>query len=175
MNWYAIYTKPKCETKVSALLTRKKIVNFCPLNQVSKDNGANRHKFTAEPLFPNFVFVNIRPDQMDYVSSCNDVINFIFWLGRPVEVRSTEIDNIREFVLSYTNIELEKSEVSLQKMNRVITKMPLIRSEENVAVLSRMEVKLNLPGLGFTLKALSDIHVDQINKQSTQQLESIVS
>jgi transcription antitermination factor NusG len=174
MNWYAIYTKPKCEKKVSALLSKKKIVNFCPLNQVSKDNGSNRHKYNAEPLFPNFVFVYLHPEELNMVSACSDVINFVYWLGRPVEIRATEIDNIREFVLSYSNIELEKSEVSFLKMNRVITKMPLIRSEENVAVLSRMEVKLNLPGLGYSLRAVSDIHIDRLDKSATQ-LEAIVS
>jgi transcription antitermination factor NusG len=174
MNWYVIYTRPKCERKVAAQLTKKKIVNFCPFNQVSKDSGANRHKLISEPLFPNFVFVYIRPDQLNTVVSCNDVINFVYWLSRPVEIRPTEIDNIREFVQSYTNIQLEKNEVSLNKMNRVITKMPLIRSEENVAVLSRMEVKLNLPGLGFTLRAVSDIHVGQLEK-ADYNLNAVVS
>ncbi len=30
-NWYIIYTKPKCEKKVAAFLTKKKIENFLPL------------------------------------------------------------------------------------------------------------------------------------------------
>lgn len=162
MNWYAVYTKNKCEQKVSALLNKKKIVNYCPMNLVSKDDGPNRHKHIPEPLFPNFVFVQTTEDRLDFIRQCSDVINMVYWLGRPVQIRSVEIDNIREFVSSYSNIKLEKTEVSLQKMNRVISKIPFIRSEENVAVMTKMEVKLNLPGLGFILNAMSDIHVNRL-------------
>ena len=28
-NWYAVYTKAQCEKKVAALLTKKKIENYC--------------------------------------------------------------------------------------------------------------------------------------------------
>lgn len=36
-NWYAVYTKP-LEKKVAALLSKKKIENFCPLGCVETQN-----------------------------------------------------------------------------------------------------------------------------------------
>jgi transcription antitermination factor NusG len=174
MNWYAVYTKNKCEQKFSALLNKKKIVNYCPMNLVSKDDGPNRHKHNPEPLFPNFVFVQTTEDRLDFIRQCSDVINMVYWLGRPVQIRSVEIDNIREFVSSYTNIKLEKTEVSLQKMNRVISKFPAVRTEENVAIMTRTEIKLNLPGLGFILHAFSDVYVNKL-EQSDFFSEAVVS
>ncbi|KAA9039498.1 hypothetical protein FW778_11815 [Ginsengibacter hankyongi] len=31
-NWYAVYTKPHCEKKVSLLLVKRGIENFYPVN-----------------------------------------------------------------------------------------------------------------------------------------------
>ncbi len=45
--WYIIYTKPKVELKVAAVLTQKKIENYVPLNtkiiqQIKKIKNAKR-------------------------------------------------------------------------------------------------------------------------------------
>ena len=43
-NWYAVYTKSRCEKKVSASLTKKKIENYCPLNRVGSPIGGQKEK-----------------------------------------------------------------------------------------------------------------------------------
>lgn len=160
-NWYAVYTKPKCERKVSSLLSKKKIDNYCPLNkQISTEHSQNE-KLSLQPLFPSFVFVYTTSDKIEYIRQINDIINFVYWLGRPVELKGIEIENIQEFVAAYNNIYIEKSEVSLNKMVRVVTKQPMISTEDDVIVMNRTIVKLTLPTLGFTLCAHTNFdHVE---------------
>ena len=110
-NWYAVYTKPKCERKVSSLLTKKKIDNYCPLNKQTNSEYSDKEKVSLNPLFPSFVFVYTTPDKIDYIRQLNDIINFVYWLGRPVELKGIEIENIQEFVTAHNNIYIEKSEV----------------------------------------------------------------
>ena len=62
-NWYAVYTKSRCEKKVSALLTKKKIENYCPLNRLLKQSP-DRKKIVQEPLFTSYVFVHITEMEM---------------------------------------------------------------------------------------------------------------
>jgi transcription antitermination factor NusG len=152
-NWYAVYTKSKCEKKVSSLLTKKKIDNYCPLNKQISIEHSEKEKLSLEPLFPSFVFVYTTPDKIEYIRQMNDIINFVYWLGRPVELKGIEIENIQEFVSAYNNIYIEKSEVSLNKMVRVVTKQPMISTEDDVIVMNHTIVKLTLPTLGFTLCA----------------------
>jgi transcription antitermination factor NusG len=160
-NWYAVYTKPKCERKVSSLLTKKKIDNYCPLNKQSSSEYSEKEKVSLNPLFPSFVFVYTTPDKIEYIRQLNDIINFVYWLGRPVELKGIEIENIQEFVSAYNNIYIEKSEVSLNKMVRVVSKQPMISTEDDVIVMNRTIVKLTLPTLGFTLCAhTSSDHVE---------------
>lgn len=151
-NWFAVYTKSKCESKVSSLLSKKKIENYCPHNKIN--NGENE-KSTLSPLFPSLVFVYTTPDQLEYIKQLNDIINFVYWIGRPVQLKGIEIEIIQEFVAVYNNVYIEKSEVSLNKMVRVVTKQPMISTEEDVIVMNRTIIKLTLPTLGFTLCALT--------------------
>jgi len=165
-NWYAVYTKSKCERKVSSALTKKKIYNYCPLNkQISTELGG-KERLSLEPLFTSFVFVYTTPDKFECINKQNDIINFVYWLGRPVELKGIEIENIQEFVAAYNNIYIEKSEVSLNKMVRVVTKQPMISTEEDVIVMNRTIVKLTLPTLGFTLCAHNNF--DQIEVSETE-------
>jgi len=152
-NWYAVYTKSKCENKVSSLLTKKKIDNYCPINKITNSDNNENEKSLLNPLFPSFVFVYITQDQIEYIKQQNDIINFVYWLGRPVQLKGIEIESIQEFVAVYSNVYIEKSDVSLNKMVRVVTKQPMISSEDDVIVMNRTIIKLTLPTLGFTLCA----------------------
>jgi transcription antitermination factor NusG len=150
--WYVLYTKLKCESKVSSLLSKKKFDNYCPVNKITC--GGNE-KFLLDPLFPSLVFVYITPDQIEYIKQQNDIINFVYWLGQPVQLKGIEIESIQEFVAVYSNVFIEKSDVSLNKMFRVVIKQPMISTEDDVIVLNRTIIKLTLPTLGFTLCALT--------------------
>lgn len=148
-NWYAVYTKQHCELKVTALLTRKKIENYCPLNRIGNYHGY-RKKMAHEPLFPSFVFVLISESEMPIIRQVNDVINFIYWLGKPAVIKDAEIMHIQDFIDSHPGIRLEKIAVNTNAMARKI-KEPAIEAGEDVMTLKSINIKLLLPSLGYML------------------------
>ena len=57
-HWYAVYTKPRWEKKVFALLSEKGFTAYCPLHKVRK-RWSDRYKVIEEPVFKSYVFINI--------------------------------------------------------------------------------------------------------------------
>ena len=153
-NWYAVYTKTHCEKKAAALLSRKKIENLCPLNRITSSQG-NRRKMAYEPLFPSFVFVYISEAEMRVVRQTSDVINFVYWLGKPAMIKTGEIENILHFTKAYHNIKLEKTVVNAIGMAR-ITNEPKLDLKEGALSLNTIRIKLSLPSLGFAMLAESE-------------------
>ena len=150
-NWYAVYTKPRCEKKVSALLTKKKIENYCPLNRMIQQ-VADRKKMTLEPLFPSFVFVYITEMQMAGVRQTSEVVNFVYWLGRPAVIKDVEVESIQHFVNEHTDVELEKTSVNISDLVRIVSG-PSMEFEGNVVSIKNNKVKVTLPSLGFVMTA----------------------
>ena len=64
-KWFVVHTKPRVEKRVTEILTRKKIENYCPINKVMRQ-WSDRKKLVNEPLFPYFVF--IKADQQLFVT-----------------------------------------------------------------------------------------------------------
>lgn len=161
-NWYAVYTKTLSEKKVAALLSKKKIENFCPFNRITNNQG-NRRKMVDEPLFPSFVFVYINEAEMRTVRQTSDVINFVYWLGNPAVIKSSEIKNIADFSNSYCNIKLKKTIVNSAGMVH-ITREPALDLELDVISLKTSRIKLSLPSLGFEMTAESEkMGVDKVS------------
>ncbi len=153
-NWYAVYTKSLCEKKVAALLSKKRIENFHPQNRISPYNG-NGKKIQLRSLFPSFVFVYISDSEMQTVLQTNDVINFIYWLGKPAVINMNEIENISHFTGSYCNIEIEKITVNPNGIIKV-SKQPDFELNVGVLSLKNTKIKLTLPSLGFAMIADSE-------------------
>ena len=95
-NWYAIYTKPRGERKVSELLSRKGFQSYCPMNKVMRQ-WSDRKKFIQEPLFKSYIFIHIPESEQYKVKEVSGVLYFVSCLGRPAVVRSEEIEMIQGF------------------------------------------------------------------------------
>jgi len=74
--------KPQSEKKVSALLSKKKIENFCPHNRVITGitTGAGWFMNRFFPLLYLCMFPKLN---MNEVRRTADILNFVYWLGRP--------------------------------------------------------------------------------------------
>jgi len=97
-NWFAIYTKPRCEKKVNSLLVRKGIESWCPLQKMQRQ-WSDRKKIVEEPLFKSYVFVKIKDDEKVNVLRTDGVLNFVYFLGKPALIKETEINIIKSFLL----------------------------------------------------------------------------
>lgn len=165
-KWYAVYTKPNQEKKVLALLSKKKIENYCPLNKITERENEDKKKTHLEPLFPCYVFVHITEHDMSNVKQLNGIINFVYWLGRPVNIRGIEMENIQEFVDSFSNISVEKTEVNLNNLVRIVSKKPLKNEYDNVIPLNATIVKITLPSLGYILTANAAYEINVLDQEA---------
>lgn len=150
-HWYAVYTRSRWEKKVSTLLTKKKIENFCPLNKVVRQ-WADRKKAVYEPLFTCYVFVYISEQEQLAIKQTEGILNFVYWLGKPAIIKNEEIDEVKRFLNEHENVKLEKIDVNVKDKVR-ITAGPLMQREGDVVQISNNTVKVHLPSLGYAIVA----------------------
>lgn len=162
--WYALYTKPRWEKKVAALLTQKGLENYCPLNKVLKQ-WHDRKKLVEEPLFSSYVFVFVTPTEVAEIKKTEGIINFVYWLGKPAVVREEEITAIKNFLGEHKEVRLEKTRINVEDRVQII-QGPLMHKEGTVMEVYHKTVRVLLPTLGFALVA-------QVEKSSIELIESV--
>jgi len=153
-HWYALYTKPRWEKKVHALLTEKKIKSYCPLNKVRK-KWSDRIKTVEEPLFKSYVFAHVNEEEQTKVRMTAGVMNFVYWQGRPAVIPAREIETIRKFLNEYENVTAEPLEV--KEESRVTIKQGLFMDHEaKVLKIEGNRVKVVIESIGYSLIASVD-------------------
>jgi len=109
-KWYALYTKPRWEKKVSHVLNLKGIDCWCPLRKIEKQ-WSDRKKIVEEPLFTSYVFVNIEDTEKTNVLMTDGILNFVYYVGKPAVIRDEEIDIIKKYLSE------KQATVSVQSLN----------------------------------------------------------
>jgi transcription antitermination factor NusG len=151
-EWYAVYTKPRWEKKVFALLEKSGLEAYCPLNRVRK-KWSDRVKWTEEPLFKSYVFVKVRSEELTEVRQVNGVVNFVYWLGRPAVIRDSDIQVIRKFLNDYDDITVTSIEV--RKDDKImIQKGALMDKRAKVVEVLNSRVRVVIESIGFELTAV---------------------
>src|ERR1051326_136157 len=98
--WYALYTRPRHEKKVLHELSRKGVEAFLPTFKV-RCRWSDRYKIVEEPLFKNYVFVNIDFDRCHYGTlRPYGAVSFVTFDGIPSRIPAIEIGAIRRLVES---------------------------------------------------------------------------
>lgn len=110
--WHAVYTKPRWEKKVAALLEEKGIEYYCPLNKVVKQ-WSDRKKTVLEPLFKSYVFVKVAEDKKWDILATNGIINYVTWLGKPAKIKESEIATIRKFLKEFDSVEVVETNLEI--------------------------------------------------------------
>lgn len=169
-KWYAVYTRPKWERKVTQIMAMKKIEAYCPLNKVQKQ-WTDRKKIILEPLFHSYVFIYTTPAEHSIIKASDGVINFVYWLGSPAVIRDEEIEAIRDFIEEHENVTVEKAVVGIND-RIVITSGALIDSEGEVIEIKSKTVKVYLPSLGYQLLAEVDKSSIKVINKYTHNLAS---
>ena len=149
-KWYAVYTKPRCEKKVTALLIKRKIESYCPMIGIMKQK-----KIIYKPLFSSYIFVHASDEQLKTIRQTQGVINFLYWLDKPVVIKSDEIEAIKQFVHDHENIQLEKIDKNMNDRRPVVGKS-LITIEERMVPVKNKMVKILHTSLGFSIIAEVD-------------------
>tara|TARA_B100001029_G_C14979553_1_gene405176 strand:+ start:422 stop:880 length:459 start_codon:yes stop_codon:yes gene_type:complete len=112
MKWYVVCTKRNYEIRVSNALNAIGINSYCPVIQQVKQYS-DRKKKVEKPLIPSYVLVNIPEKDRVKIFSIPGVVRYLFWLGKPAEVRPEEIEILKrelEGCFDIHDIDLEKGD-----------------------------------------------------------------
>jgi transcription antitermination factor NusG len=150
-NWYLVYTKPKCEKKVSASLTKRKIENFCPQNRTHV-NQIRRNRLVDQPLFNSYVFIYIEEEKISLIKQTENILNLVYWKGPPAIIKEEEINIIKGFINDHHNIRLEKTKVNQMDLAKLVDR-PGFTMDGNLLTIKNKSIKVNLPSIGYTLIA----------------------
>ena len=153
-KWYVVYTKPRWEKKVAALLTDKVVENYCPLNRVSK-KWSDRKKVVLEPLFKGYVFVALAITNKWEVKNIEGILNFVHWNGKPAVVKEKEINIIKKFLQEFDDIKVTDSKLLLN--DEVEIKQGLLMNFKGIVLeITGNTAKVKIDGMGLTLTAIFD-------------------
>lgn len=102
-QWYAVYTRSKCEKSVSASFQGKSISHYLPLLHTTK-RYTRKIKHYQKPLITCYVFIYITPDQHIKVLDTPHVLGFIKNNGRLSAIPEQEILLLKQIVGEYADV-----------------------------------------------------------------------
>lgn len=117
-KWYALYTKPRWEKKVSMVLNAKGIECWCPVKKTQKQ-WSDRKKIVEEPLFTSYTFVRIEDAEKTKVLMTDGILNFVYHVGKPAIIRNEEIEIIKKYLAEKDAIISVQSLQSLDENTRI--------------------------------------------------------
>jgi transcription antitermination factor NusG len=150
-KWFAVYTKPRWEKKVHRLLQEQQLESYCPLNKIHR-KWSDRIKMVQEPLFKSYVFVRIREEDKTNVRMTDGVVNFVYWLGKPAQIKNSEIETIKRFLNEYEIIEAVPLEIKPDTKVRISGGV-LMDHEATVRKVRKNRVEVIIESLGYSLVA----------------------
>jgi transcription antitermination factor NusG len=150
--WYVMYTKPRWEKKVAALLLAKNILHYCPLNRVNK-TWSDRIKVVKEPLFKGYIFVS--PSETDKwdIKKIEGIINYVYWLGKPAVVQDKEIQTIQKFLDEFDDVSVENELPNKNEM--VLIKQGIMMNYKGIIIeVNGNNAKVQIQSMGLALVAI---------------------
>ncbi len=104
-KWYALYTSPRAEKKVSLRLEERKVEHYLPLHKTLKQ-WSDRKKWVEEPLFKSYLFVKISEAQYYDVLNINGVVKYVSFGGKAATVPDRQIETIRRLLMEQVPLEV---------------------------------------------------------------------
>ena len=97
MEWYVVYTKPRWEKRVCREFEKLDIEAYCPMVTEIRQ-WSDRKKKIETPLFKSYVFVRLPAAGREKVFQAPGVVQFLYWLGKPAVVRTSEIETLKQWL-----------------------------------------------------------------------------
>jgi len=147
-KWFVVYTKPHQELKVADQLSAMNIINYCPTITLVK-KYSDRKKKVIKPLISSYVMVYLEENQRDKVFSCNGIVRFLFFLGKPAVIPAFEIDQMQNHLKGvYNDIQITSLSVG---QSHTISEGLFSGLSGRVVESNNAKVKLELTSLGMSI------------------------
>lgn len=98
-SWLAIYTRPRHEKKVLQDLDAAGIEVLLPTHKLRR-KWSDRYKIIEEPLFKNYLFVNVEPESRRRCLRPYGAVQFVSFEGQPAIIPPEQIEAIRKLLAS---------------------------------------------------------------------------
>lgn len=152
MEWRVVYVKSKAEKKVAERLEQKGFEVFCPL-QMQVRQWSDRKKKVYVPYFSSYVFVKLTDKQRLSVLQTPGVVNFVFWLYKPVVIAHAEMAEVQAFFSRYRTEELKVEAIKTGDVVRV--NQGVFKTRKGVVFQqTKKNVSLYIEQLGVMLKVV---------------------
>jgi transcriptional antiterminator RfaH len=146
MKWFVLYTKPNFEIKVAESILKIGIESYCPVYKQIKQYS-DRKKKVQKPLIPSYVFVKINDQYREKVFEIGGVVRYLFWLGKPAEVREEEIELLKN------NLSGNYNEITISNLIKgkeyTIPSGPLKGKKGKIIDVLKNKLRLELASLGL--------------------------
>ncbi len=149
MPWYALYTEPRNEKKVTEKLKYLGVEVYCPLVTQIKQ-WSDRKKKVEVPLLPSYVFVKLEETNRDVVFQVSGVVRYLYWLGKPAVIRNEEIEQMQQWLLNTIVTSFEVTGIELGA-NYTIQSGPFSGLEGTVSKVDKNYLEIVLNELGFKI------------------------
>jgi transcription antitermination factor NusG len=93
-RWYAAYTAPRHEKRVSLQMQERQVDCFLPLYK-SIRRWKDRRKELELPLFPGYVFVHLALRDRLQVLQLPGVVQLVSFQGKPASLPDSEVEALR--------------------------------------------------------------------------------
>ena len=147
-KWFVVYTRPQQELKVAEQLSRMGIINYCPTITLLKQYS-DRKKKVIKPLLSSYVMVQLEEKERNRVFSCSGIVRFLFFLGKPAVVPSSEINSMQDYLSGVYN-DIKVTTLSVGD-SHTITEGPFSGISGRVVQTDNTKVKLELASLGMSI------------------------
>jgi len=104
-RWFALYTKSRNEKKVNERLTQLGYETYLPLKKTLRQ-WSDRKKIVDMPVINSYIFVKTIQENLYDLIKVEGVTRYISFSGRPVVVRDKEIEILKEFLESNSEIDV---------------------------------------------------------------------
>ena len=109
-------------------------------------------KTVEEPLFKSYVFVHITSEQKTEVRMTAGVVNYVYWQGKPAEVKDEEINVIRRFLNEHEQVTAVPVDLKADQKVKIYSGL-LMDREARVIRVKGNQVEVLIESLGFKLVA----------------------
>ena len=147
-KWFVVYTRPQQELKVASQLSAMGITNYCPTITLVKQYSDRKKKVT-KPLLSSYVMVQLEEKERNKVFTCNGIVRYLFFLGKPAVVPAPEIKLMQDHLNGVCN------DFKVTKLfvgdSHTITEGPFSGVTGKVVETNNTKVKLELASLGMQI------------------------
>tara|TARA_B100000963_G_scaffold121937_1_gene106320 strand:+ start:755 stop:1216 length:462 start_codon:yes stop_codon:yes gene_type:complete len=149
MNWYVLHTKPRSEKKAEEKLLSLGINAYCPTRSEIRF-WSDRKKRIEVPVLPSMVLVNIDDKDINRVFESQEVVRYMFFLGKRAIVRQSEIDILKKYLNGSCNF--INSKHSGVKIGDDVS-LPSFKNEKGIVNrISNNNIWIYLKSIGYSVK-----------------------